>query len=524
MKTILSLLLVITLSNLTIAQTTAIPDTNFEQALIDLGLDATIDGVVLTANIDTLTYLDIWIQTYIFDITGIEDFTALTYLSCMGSPITSLDVSQNTALTFLNCAGTNITSLDVSQNTALITLHADSTELTSLNVSNATALTNLSCGETFLTSLDVSNNTLLTYLKCDYNQLTSLDVSQNTLLTSLWCENNQLTCLNVKNGNNTNFISFYANYNPNLTCIEVDDVAYSTTNWVGYYYSFDPTSSFSTNCGNNCNPTPCSASSSFTYTNNGNGNYTFTNTSTGNFNQTHWAFGDGFTSTSTNPNHSFSTNGTFVVVLTINDSTNGGSCIDYFMDTITVTGVASPLQCVAGFVMYPDTATGNITVVNSSTGTNLTYLWSFGDGDTSTLQFPNHTYATAGPFYLCLTVDDGVGCNDMYCDSIGENGVVFNKAAGFTINVIAPPITTGLDNNLESGSEVEIYPNPTSNQLSIDTELEISELTIIDITGKMIMTTKQNKKILNVASMSNGIYFIKLNTGEGTITKKFVKQ
>ncbi len=80
------------------------------------------------------------------------------------------------------------------------------------------------------------------------NQLTSLDVTQNTALRSLSCDNNQLTCLNVKNGNNSNFTSFYALNNPNLTCIEVDDVAYSTANWT----SIDAGASFSTNCNNDC--------------------------------------------------------------------------------------------------------------------------------------------------------------------------------------------------------------------------------------------------------------------------------
>jgi PKD repeat protein len=241
----------------------------------------------------------------------------------------------------------------------------------------------------------------------------------------------------------------------------------------------------------------------------------------GSFNKTHWAFGDGNTSTFANPNHTFSANGTYVVVLTINDSTIGSSCIDYFLETIIVTGVVSPLQCNAGFTMYP--AAGNVTVINSSTGTNLSYLWDFGDGNTSTVQFPTHTYATAGPFYICLTVDDGAGCNNMYCDSIGQYGVVFNKQNGFTINVISP-IVIGIENILALNTEVRIFPNPTSNQLSIDTDLEISVITILDLTGKMILTTKQNTKTLSVADLSNGIYFIKLVTDEGTITKKFVKQ
>jgi uncharacterized delta-60 repeat protein len=108
---------------------------------------------------------------------------------------------------------------------------------------------------------------------------------------------------------------------------------------------------------------------SYTSTDNGNGNFTFTNTSIGSFNQTHWAFGDGTTSTTANPNHTLSANGTYVVVLTVNDYTLGSSCIDYYLDTITVTGVVAPVQCAAGFVMYPDA--GDVTVVNSSTGTNL---------------------------------------------------------------------------------------------------------------------------------------------------------
>lgn len=276
----------------------------------------------------------------------------------------------------------------------------------------------------------------------------------------------------------------------------------------------------------NKGPFICNVSSSYTFFNNGNGNYSFTNTSTGDFNQSHWAFGNGSTSTSTNSNHTFSTNGAFVVALTVNDSLfGGGSCIDFSLDSFLVTGIPNPLQCVAGFIMYPDTSVlGDVVIVNSSSGTNLTYLWDFGEGSTSTLQNPSHTYTTAGPFYLCLSINDGNGCTDMYCDSIGKNGVVFNKSSGFSINVISTPIITALDNHPELNSDINIYPNPTSNQLSINTELDISEIKIIDITSKTIMSSKENTSIINVSNLADGIYFIQLITEERTITKKFVKQ
>jgi gliding motility-associated-like protein len=42
--------------------------------------------------------------------------------------------------------------------------------------------------------------------------------------------------------------------------------------------------------------------------------------------------------------------------------------------------------------------------------TNSTFLWSFGDGATSTLQNPSHTYTTSGTFIVSLQVTDALGC------------------------------------------------------------------------------------------------------------------
>ena len=100
------------------------------------------------------------------------------------------------------------------------------------------------CSHNNITSLDVSNNTALTSFYCFNNQLTSLDLSQNTNLESLSCYNNQLSSLDVRNGNNTNFTYFNANANNNLTCIDVDDPVWSTTNWI----NIDPQQFFSNNC------------------------------------------------------------------------------------------------------------------------------------------------------------------------------------------------------------------------------------------------------------------------------------
>ena len=236
MKKILLLFTLLPIFNF--GQTTAIPDSVFEQELIDLGYDTGApNGSVLTVNIIGVTNLNLTYNN-ITDLTGIEDFTALTYLYCTSNQLTSLDISNNTALESLECGGNQLTTLDVSNNTALI---------------------NLVCSYNQLTSLEMGNITFLENLWCSYNQLTSLDLSNNTALTSLQCHNNLLTCLNIKNGNNTNLInlnSFRAMNNPNLNCIQADDSAWATLNLT----YIDSQTTFS----NNCNyPASCWSTSSY---------------------------------------------------------------------------------------------------------------------------------------------------------------------------------------------------------------------------------------------------------------------
>ena len=100
------------------------------------------------------------------------------------------------------------------------------------------------CGLNQLNTLDVIQKTSLTVLYCGFNPLTSLDVSNNTALTFLSVYSNQLTLLAARNGNNQNLLIFQLTGNPNLTCINVDDVTYSTNNWT----DIDAQHYFSTNC------------------------------------------------------------------------------------------------------------------------------------------------------------------------------------------------------------------------------------------------------------------------------------
>ncbi|MBU2926970.1 T9SS type A sorting domain-containing protein [Winogradskyella psychrotolerans] len=222
---------------------TIIPDTNFEQALIDLGHDTgTPNGFVLTENINTLTSLNVTGKN-ILDLTGIEDFTALTELICSVNDLTSLDVSNITTLTSIRCDNNDLTTLNLSQNTALTNLECFFNDLTSLDLSNNTALTNLRARSNNLTNLDLSNNLALTTIGLFNNQITSLDLSLNSELTYIIATDNALTNLNVANGNNSNFTYFNITGNSGLSCVQIDTGFTPPTSWLE-----DATTTYNESC------------------------------------------------------------------------------------------------------------------------------------------------------------------------------------------------------------------------------------------------------------------------------------
>ena len=180
MNTILKVIIVLITTSLVWSQTTAIPDTNFEQKLIVLGHDDVLDGSILTETAEVIAELDLR-YSEISDLTGIEAFTALTTLELRDNTLTTLDVSANTALTTLDIRYNQLTVLNVSANTLLNSLEIRSNQFTVLDISTCIALT---------------------YLDVRYNQLTALDLSQNTLLSYIATLGNpNLAC--IYTGENT---------------------------------------------------------------------------------------------------------------------------------------------------------------------------------------------------------------------------------------------------------------------------------------------------------------------------------
>lgn len=201
------------------SQITYIPDPNFEQALIDLGIDSdgVINGQVLTADIENVESLNLN-QRFIQDFTGIQDFAALQIL----------DVSWNKMI-----------MLDLSGNVHLKELKFNySRYLQSLNLSNNADLEKIQCNETALSTLDLSQCYNLKELILgepspgDNSGIEMLDLSNSPHLEKLQLINHVLLKkIDLRSGNNSVLLDVFVECSldfgfecESVPCVMVDDV------------------------------------------------------------------------------------------------------------------------------------------------------------------------------------------------------------------------------------------------------------------------------------------------------------
>ncbi|MEL7529678.1 MAG: PKD domain-containing protein [Bacteroidota bacterium] len=147
-----------------------------------------------------------------------------------------------------------------------------------------------------------------------------------------------------------------------------------------------------------------------------------------------WNFGDGATSFTVNPSHVFTQTGVFSVRLRLTDN-NG--CVDSTTQDIEIFelptasfSVSDTVGCAPAVLLFTDLSAPN----------PVDWVWDFGDGNSSALQNPVHTYANTGSYTVKLTITDGNGCQDSLTR---PNYINLQQPSGdFTVNYIqdCPPL------------------------------------------------------------------------------------
>jgi PKD repeat protein len=118
-----------------------------------------------------------------------------------------------------------------------------------------------------------------------------------------------------------------------------------------------------------------------------------------------WNFGDGSTSNEVNPSHTYATEGDYTVILTVTD--NGG-LTDDAQDVVDPEAPPPPNQApTAEFTWQCDELDCEFESQSSDADGQIEdYSWSFGDGDESGSQNPDHSYSEGGTYQVTLTVTD----------------------------------------------------------------------------------------------------------------------
>lgn len=141
----------------------------------------------------------------------------------------------------------------------------------------------------------------------------------------------------------------------------------------------------------------------------------FTDQSKGSPTSWYWTFGDGTIAEAQSPRHAYSNEGLYNVCLNVFDNATGNrskKCKEIIYGS-------SACNIQADFSYFIDNANKSIKMQDHSAGTVNSWFWNFGDGYTSSMQNPQHTYDSAGYYLISLSVkDSSSGCIDYYADFI----------------------------------------------------------------------------------------------------------
>ena len=173
-------------------------------------------------------------------------------------------------------------------------------------------------------------------------------------------------------------------------------------------------------------------------------------------------------------------------------------------DTINVDIVDNP---VAGY--SADTTQLTVDFTDLSTGGGLTYAWTFGDGGTSNLPDPSHTYATTGTYTVQLIVTNACGSD--------------------TITTTVVAIATGLDVAFFDG-KLAMFPNPTTDVVNFRTEgLDMDlAISIYDVRGRLVHQgvvrrfDQDRLTQVDLSGQAKGVYTVYFEAGDHKLVQKLV--
>jgi PKD repeat protein len=216
-----------------------------------------------------------------------------------------------------------------------------------------------------------------------------------------------------------------------------------------------------------------------------------------------WDFMDGSVSSEINPNHTFTTDGTYNVELTVTDE---GGLTDTAVVTIVV-GDSSNLPPVAILEATPISGEAPLEVAfvgSNSTDDNgiISYFWDFGDGNTSMESDPFNTFALPGEYTVVLTVTDADELT-----STATTTIIVEAVAGEMMGII-------LNNPAYDGiAQIQLINQPS--------DVEVMVIYLHDSSGRLVGSYDPqdiftgNSYDVPVDTVRTGLYYVGFEMSKG---------
>jgi PKD repeat protein len=184
-----------------------------------------------------------------------------------------------------------------------------------------------------------------------------------------------------------------------------------------------------------------------------------------------WNFGDGsLEQWALNPTHTYTSYGVYQVTLTVND---GNNCFNTTTKTVHVHPITANFSYTQNTTCFPIT----ITCSDSSSNSAVSWLWDFGDGNTSALQNPTHVFTQAPSTDITLMVTDASGCSA----TISKLNIAFFQAdMGISVaEGCAPMYTEFYDASLNASQWTWDFGDGTTSTLQNPTHTYLNNGTFI---------------------------------------------
>jgi PKD repeat protein len=225
----------------------------------------------------------------------------------------------------------------------------------------------------------------------------------------------------------------------------------------------------------------------------------------------YWDFGDGNGSFDFSPSHTYVAGGTYDVTMWAYSGTG--------LDSASVSGqifvYPTPVANFQMYVLNPLTGSDTVQFADNSLFAD-SWIWNFGDpasgsNNTSTLQNPLHVFSANSTYEITLTVSNSNGCTSNISNSTSVN--------------------VGLSEEQANRFNVQLFPNPAHETLTIVFETDRSDvrsLSITDVTGRQVSSSTvsavigMNRFSIPIKALADGAYFLWLEGNGPYVSRPFI--